>query len=172
MAPVSAASVRFKLADFPQGTYGDVLALVACCLAVGFVLGAAPHLTVYMWLAALAFALLCAGFFLRHNRRVHPWLMLAGIGIDLSLVGVLQISRNAIGTALSFTLSPLQQAHIATSSVATVLYFPVLYLGWKLWQRTNPATRALHTRVSLTALVFRTLGFFLMFSLVLLRHSR
>ncbi len=83
-----------------------------------------------------------------------------GIAIDLLLVLVLQIQRNAVHTALEFSLSPLQQAHVVASTIATVLYFPTLYLGW------TRRSRVWHLRVGVLAFLFRTFGFILMFSLL------
>jgi len=83
------------------------------------------------------------------------------------IVLTLEMQRHAINTALAFSLSPMQQAHIAMSSVATGLYFPVLFLGWKALLR--PISRKqlqLHRRLALTAYTFRTLGFLLMFALL------
>ena len=70
-------------------------------------------------------------------------------------------------TAMSFTLLPLQQAHVAVSTLALLFYFPVMLIGMQLYSDPeNLKLRALHKRVALTALCLRTLGFALMFSML------
>jgi hypothetical protein len=87
---------------------------------------------------------------------------------DLGLVLTLQILRNATQTAFAFKLPPLGQAHIFCSLIATLLYFWMVYLGIRLLRTApgpNPA-KALHRKLGLATLLFRTLGFLLMFSLL------
>jgi hypothetical protein len=123
--------------------------------------------TVFMAAATVAYGSLVLGLIHRRNRSLHPKLMLLGMAIDLTIVLILEVQRDAIGTALSFSLAALQQAHIGCSSVALLLYFPTLYLGWMLWSaKGGPQHRKLHLRVAITAFVFRTLGFLLMLSFV------
>ncbi|MFN8388652.1 MAG: hypothetical protein U0136_00005 [Bdellovibrionota bacterium] len=119
-----------------------------------------------MWVATIAWLLLSTGYFLRRRRALHITLMLTGIFMDISLVLFLEVSRGAIETALSFSLSLMKQLHIAASTTAFLLYFPVLYLGSQLVRGTGDArTRERHVRLATLALLFRTLGFFLMFSM-------
>ncbi len=124
--------------------------------------------TPYMGLATFSYLILCTGLALRLDRQWHVRLMTSGISIDLLLVLILQIKRNAIKTAVGFTLNPFQQAHIYFSLAATLLYFPVLVLGWKLWRKKIKGNRFRMTHLSLGILSFilRSLGFFLMFSLI------
>ena len=124
--------------------------------------------TFFMTLATIAYCALVTGLILRKSRLIHTRLMRFGILLDITIVLILQVQRHAVQTALKFSLSPLQQAHIGASLIATLLYFPVLYLGWTLLK--NPARsrdlRNLHIRVGVTAFLFRTAGFLLMFSLL------
>lgn len=126
----------------------------------------------YMTLAALAYSFFLWGLGLRRNRRVHAALMNAGMGLDLALVLVLEFQRDAIATALGFSLTLPQQAHIACSSFAVLFYFPTLITGWKRLRRptARPELRTWHLRFAFTAFALRTLGFLLMFSL--LGHQR
>lgn len=124
----------------------------------------APHLTVAMWVAGISYLILCSGLRLRRNPR-HPYLMLTALSLDLALVLVLQVQRGALQTAFSMTRPLLDQIHIATSATATVLYFPVLYLGFSLW-RGRTDRRRWHRRVSLAAFAFRSVGFVFMFSMI------
>lgn len=124
-------------------------------------------MTLNMYIATFAFLLLVSGFIKRKDRQLHPPLMLAGILLDLSLVLYLQATRSALQTAVAFTLTTLQQYHVFVSLIATLLYFPVLVLGFKLWRgNVSIALRTWHIRLALSALICRTLGYFLMFSMI------
>ncbi len=98
--------------------------------------------------------------------------MTSGIMIDLGIVLTLELKRNAIATAADFSLTPFQQMHVFSSSLTTLLYFPVLYFGFKILaakklnQNILPKIRMLHLNLGKTALIFRTIGFILMFSLL------
>jgi len=135
----------------------------ACIIAVAIGLVS----TIYMGLATLAFAFLSVGLLNHRYRAGHVLFMNAGIALDLVIVLTLEIQRHAVETAISFTLSPLQQAHIASSSVATALYIPILILGWKRYRGSSRLSiRTWHQRLGMTAFVFRALGFILMFALI------
>ncbi len=116
--------------------------------------------------AAIAYAFLVAGVLKRRDRRVHPWLMASGIGIDTALVLVLQVQRNVIQEAMTNTYTGWQSGHILSSTLAFALYFPVVWLGLRQWRgRGGPSGRLWHIRVAITAFVFRTVGFVLMFTI-------
>jgi hypothetical protein len=137
-------------------------------ILVGFLLPVRP----YMAVATVAYALLWTGLLLRKNRRIHVPLMATGIFLDLLIVAILEFERNAIKTAISFTLSPLQQAHVLVSSVALVLYFPTIYFGLRRFlNRGDLRERELHLGFAKSAFVFRSLGFLLMFSLFWLKSK-
>jgi hypothetical protein len=126
-------------------------------------------LTPYMWAATLAYSLQVAGFLLRKRfRMAHVRLMAAGMLLDLSLVLILEAKRDAIATALTFDLTPLQQAHIAVSTLAVLHYLPITILGYS--RLKNPASpdsyRSWHRRLGISAFVLRSLGFLLMFSMI------
>lgn len=123
-------------------------------------------MTIYMYIAACAWITMCGGYFLRRNRRLHPMLMRLAILIDFGLVLYLEATRGAVETALEFKLAVLKQIHIGFSTVALVLYFPVLYFGFHLLK--GPVTAQLrnrHIKFALAAFFFRTLGFIFMFSM-------
>ena len=124
-------------------------------------------MTPYMYIATLAWLFLVSGYLSRKRRRAHVTLGLTGIFLDIALVVYLQVTRHAVQTAAAFTLKGLQQMHIGVSTVALVLYFPVLLLGMNLFHDSkNLRLRALHKRIAVTALIFRTLGFLFMFSML------
>ena len=116
-------------------------------------------------LARRSYSSLLAGICLRRNRKLHVPLMAGGILLDLMIVLALEIERNAVKTALSFTLSPLQQLHVGASTVATMLYFPLVYFGYRSW-RDGKGASAAHRKLGVAAFAFRTAGFFLMFALL------
>jgi hypothetical protein len=125
--------------------------------------------TSYMTIAGFNYLLILGGFLVRKkDRKLHVRLVSLGILFDLCLVLLLQAQRDAVGTAMSFKLSPLNQAHIYTSSLATLLYFPQAITGYLL--QRNEKTRKLHKIFGFLVIVFRTLGFLLMFSMIELKH--
>lgn len=123
----------------------------------------------YMVWATCSYLFLSIGLFYRkRNRLKHARLMSLGIFLDLALVLILQIERNAVGTTVRLALTPLQLCHVFASLIATVLYFPTLYFGFKLLRSEpgNLVLRKKHLRFSKAAFFFRTAGFLFMFSLL------
>ena len=115
-------------------------------------------------LATLAWLLLVAGWAARRNRRVHVPLVLAGIALDLALVGYLEFSRHVIEKTVSEQFSAMRWAHIATSTIAVVLYIPTLILGFRLLRGGDFVVRRRHAAVAVTALAMRTVGFICMWA--------
>ena len=113
-----------------------------------------------MYIATLAWLCLCVGLLERKRRPVHVAFMLSGILLDIGLVLYLQFTKDAIQTALGFSLAALKQVHIGFSTGAFVLYFPVLFLGAKLLGGSGTArTRSWHIRLAVMAFILRSLGF-------------
>jgi uncharacterized membrane protein YozB (DUF420 family) len=120
-----------------------------------------------MILASFSWILLATGIFFKSKRRIHVPLMLSGITLDFSLVAYLQITKNAVDKVLNDSMDLLMLLHVGSSTIALILYLPVLYLGFSLLRRPrNLATVNIHKKVALTAFFFRTLGFILMFSMI------
>ena len=125
--------------------------------------------TPYMAAATVSYLLMVCGFYFRRMVKRHAAFMLTAITLDLLIVLVLEFQRSAIKTALEFSLTLLQQAHIGASLIAVLFYFPVMGIGlWLLTHRDhrNPTLRSLHIKLALTAFFFRSVGFILMFSLL------
>jgi len=140
------------------------------CVAIVVLLAAGAGLwaTPYMGFATLAYGFMNIGLMNRRHRSIHASYMLSAIALDLALVLTLELQRDAIKTAMSFSLSPLQQAHILMSSLATALYIPIVILGYRLYfGRLNALGRLWHRRLGIAGYVFRSLGFLLMFSLLM-----
>ncbi len=97
--------------------------------------------------------------------------MSAGVAIDVGLVLILEITRSAIAEALRDPLSRWQLGHILFSCVAVALYLPTIVLGYRAYKRT-PQKGKLHTVFGWLAFACRTVGFFLMFSLLSKIHIK
>lgn len=124
-------------------------------------------MTAKMIVATVAWLMLCIGIRHRYNRSRHVPLMLGGIALDYALVIYLELTKDAIATAASFTLTGLQQTHVAVSLTAMLLYLPVMFLGVMLYRGVGGiGVRRWHKRLGIAAFVFRTLGFFFMFSML------
>ena len=128
-------------------------------------------MTAHMMVASVNYFCLLIGFtYRKKSQTIHARMMTLGIVSDLLLVLALQIERHAMQTALAFKLSPLNQAHIFCSSLATALYFPMLFLGWKLYRGQLGARREAvlmrHKKLGYLTLIFRSLGYLLMFSML------
>lgn len=145
-----------------EGPLAPLLTVAALALVLA---SAVLLLPPFMAAATFSYSCLLAGISARRRRTLHVPLMAAGMLIDLAIVLTLEIQRNAVKTALSFSLSPLQQMHIGASTIATILYFPLIFLGIRSWFG-SARDRSLHRKLGTLAFLFRTLGFLLMFSLL------
>jgi hypothetical protein len=121
-----------------------------------------------MGIASFAWLILTGGIFLELTRLTHARWMLAGVLLDIGLVLVLQVQRGAVQTAVAQTLSDIQQLHIVASLGAVILYMPAILIGRKVFRyaQTPEATRELHRNVGRIAYLLRSLGYFLMFSML------
>jgi len=132
-----------------------------------FATGIAVATTLYMGAATFAYGLMvCGMYFRKADRLAHRRLMYSAMAIDLSLVILLEAQRSAIGTVIAMDLGFLPFAHVACSTLALLLYGPMILLGRKLYSDDKPGIRLWHRRLGITVFCFRTLGFLLMFSLL------
>lgn len=119
-----------------------------------------------MCIATFAWFLIFFGYTRRKNLFQHIPLVVSGIFCDIALVLYLQLTREAVQEALQFDRSIFEQTHIWCSTIALLLYFPVMYYGYSLRNNLdNAELRVKHRKLALTALTFRTLGFIFMFSM-------
>lgn len=114
--------------------------------------------------AILAWLLLANGLILRKKTALHAPLMLSGIFLDMAIVCYLQVSKNAVQTALAMNMSPLRQLHVVSSTLAFILYPAVLYLGCELLQGKRKLI-SLHVRLAIASFAFRTIGLLCMLAL-------
>lgn len=170
MNPQSPAPKEFDVSAVSVGLSSIKFYDHKICLAVVVLLAGSAWIwaTPYMGFATLAYGLMNIGLMNRRRSSIHVSYMISAIALDLALVLTLELQRDAIKTAISFSLTPLQQAHILISSMATVLYIPIIILGYRLYcGRLNGLGRLWHRRLGIAGYVFRSLGFFLMFSLLM-----
>ena len=143
-------------------------AMLSCLFGSAvFALALGAFTTPYMGVASFAYALMVLGIaYRRRARETHRQLLFIAMGVDLTLVLVLEVLRGATATAVGWKLGPWQMAHVVASTLAVACYLPMIYLGMKLWEGETPGRRVLHRRLGWLTFFFRTLGFVLMFSLL------
>lgn len=119
-------------------------------------------MSLYKIIATFSWLLFTLGLLRRKNKNIHIPLMLSAITLDVVVVVILEVTRNAVKTASEFKLSALAQTHIFVSSIA-MLHYPVLiFLGVQLY-RGKYGKKGLHRRLGVSCYAFRTLGFGFMF---------
>lgn len=125
-------------------------------------------ITPHMIIASLSYFIMLVAMSVRSNSlKLHAALMICAVITDLTLVLLLQIERSAIQTALNFNLNFFQQMHIAVSAGATLLYLPIVTLGiLKFTKFKSTNIRRYHKHLGIWAFTLRTLGYFLMFSML------
>ena len=120
--------------------------------------------TPYMAFASLSYLFMILGLLNRKkNRRLHIRFMSLAMLIDISIVCILEIQRNAIQTAIDMKLGFFQQLHIGSSLSAVVLYFPTAYLGWKTYKRREAFHSHSHRYFGMIVFILRSIGFLTMF---------
>ncbi len=136
--------------------------------AIVLTAGLGQFLSIYMAIATTAYITMLFGVVLRKDKSLHMALMSTAMLTDFLLVLALEFTRSAVNTAVSFEMSLPQQAHIGFSTLAVLLYLPILILGLRryLAREGGFATRYWHIRLGVAGLVFRSLGFIFMFSLL------
>jgi uncharacterized membrane protein YozB (DUF420 family) len=124
-------------------------------------------------LATIAFVLLVAGWTQRKRVARHVPLVLTGMALDVALVLWLEVTRGVVesvaGAKSHDPYSAARQWHIATSTLAVVLYIPTFVYGWRLWRRgqwpdaaSRERARKAHAACALSALAARSAGFVFM----------
>ena len=127
--------------------------------------------TPYMMIATFSYSLLCMGVALRKNRGLHPYFMTTGAAIDILLVLTLEMQRSAIATAMGGKLNAAQAGHIVCSLIAVLLYIPAMIYGRRAMSQGSSPTEQTHRYLGRIAFGLRTIGFFLMFSMLgLIKH--
>jgi hypothetical protein len=120
-------------------------------------------------LATLAFGLIALGWTQRRRRSRHVPLVLAGIGLDLALVvyleATMQVVQRVAGTVEHLPYPTVRWAHIASSTLAVVLYLPTMWFGFRMLRgATDAATKKRHAVFATLALLSRTIGFLCMWA--------
>lgn len=144
--------------------------LAAGVLALWTLLG--DRIDVYMRMATVTYALMVLGYSYRRTFvPLHAALMSAAVVADLVLLLAVEMKRGAIKTAVGLTLDFWQQAHVVSSSMAVLLYVPTIALGVSAYRSRSRGlprrgTPGIHKRLGTAVMVFKTLGFVLMFTMV------
>ena len=151
--------------DNPEDLARSATLTLFWVLAFGICIGGMTSL--YMGIASCSYALMIAGLKFRKTREIHVPVMTVALATDISLVLILELSRHAINTSVSGSLSMVQHAHIISSTLAILLYIPLVALGYRLFQRrSSELSRSMHLRLGVLAFLFRSAGFILMFSML------
>jgi len=125
--------------------------------------------TPYMAAATGSFLMLTYGLIVRkQNIKLHSFLMLSAILLDIALVLILEVQRGAVETAVKVHITPGQYLHIGFSLLATLLYIPTLILGIFLMRGVGAREKILawHKPIAIAAYSLRTLGFITMFTML------
>jgi hypothetical protein len=120
-----------------------------------------------MGIASMAYTAMVLGIAFRKDRKLHGTLMGSAMMLDVGLVLFLQLTRDAVGTAMGPSLTPMQVLHVSTSLLAVLLYAPLVYLGLRSKKgNASAAERRNHRLIGMGAFLFRTAGFLSMFSML------
>ena len=84
------------------------------------------------------------GLAYRHNRRVHPKLMMSAFVIDVAMVLYIELTRHAVNTALH-PPHPFVMIHVAISVTVMILYLVQIGLGIRLMK--GRGTSRVHGRI-------------------------
>lgn len=137
------------------------LAATAVSTTVGMVA------TPYMGVATFAYLSMVGGVFARRHAQLHATLMATAMTLDVGLVLVLEATRHATRTAAGTGLNSFQMMHVIASVVAVLLYLPLAWLGLSAFKgQATASQRRTHGMIGVTAFIFRTVGFLLMFSML------
>ena len=157
--------VRVAVGDAPLFSHANVRAQVAAIAMIFAFM--ANEFTVYVAIATVAYLLMILGLANRTQRLLHQRFMGATMALDVMVVTVLEVNRNAVETVLDGKLKVLQIGHIAASSVAVGLYGVVIALALARRRgRVGEWARVWHIRVGIAAFAWRSIGFVLMFSVI------
>lgn len=120
--------------------------------------------TPYMALAAFSYTCMIFGIFFVQDRKMHRAVMTSVIGMDITLVLFLEVTRQAIKTTMGNSLNLFQIGHIFFSALAIVLYLATAYFGMQAYAKHTSGDA--HKKLGWCAFAARTIGFVLMFSLL------
>ena len=89
-----------------------------------------PHTSLLHAASILVCVLLILGVLARRRKRTHIPFMIAAIGIDLTIVAIIEFGRGAIASAQA-KMGPLMIVHITMSVLVLVLYGVQVVTGIK-----------------------------------------
>lgn len=93
----------------------------------------------------------------RRDRRLHMKIMLGAILWDILLILQIELSRQAVATAMKVMDNPMMlKIHLFFAIGSVLLYTVMIYSGRRVYKGDH-AFRAKHKALGLTTLVFRTM---------------
>lgn len=117
---------------------------------------------VFLLCATMAYACLWAGVIAHQRRRTHLTWMLTGVGLDITVVLGLELSRHAVETVVSGGMSTALLVHVWASTAAILFYIGAVTLGTLYLRGRRRSVVRWHRRVGRAAMSARSVGFVMM----------
>ena len=109
--------------------------------------------------ASTAYACLWAGVIARRRRSAHLTFVLTGVVLDVAVVTGLELSRHAVGTVVSGSMSTMLATHVWASASAIVCFVGAIVLGAFFVRGRSTSVVRWHRRVGWAAMTARSIGF-------------
>ncbi len=81
--------------------------------------------------------ILAIGLYFRHNRKLHPPIMMLAFILDILLVLVIELQRQAVEQVVEGLDSTLLTFHVIVSVTVVLLYIALLFTGIKVLKGQN-----------------------------------
>lgn len=117
---------------------------------------------IFLLSGTMAYACLWAGVIAHQRRRTHLRWMLTGVGLDVTVVLGLELSRHAVETVVSGGMSTALLVHVWASTVAILFYVGAVTLGTLYLRGQGSSVVRWHRRVGRAAMTARSVGFVMM----------
>ena len=101
---------------------------------------------------------LAFGLYQRRNRRIHIPCMLAAFVLDVSLVLIIELNRQAIENVATHLDNTLLVFHVSISLMVLILYGVLTYLGFQIL-KGKPGVLKWHRLLAYPFLVFRLINY-------------
>ncbi|MEB3287313.1 MAG: hypothetical protein VKJ04_07405 [Vampirovibrionales bacterium] len=115
-------------------------------------------MSIYHVISTFILALIGIGLWKRRDMKIHVPAMLAAFGLDVMLVLIIEINRQAIETVAASVKTPDAHAlllfHVSVSLATVILYAVLTYLGFKVL-KGNRGLLKLHRNLAAVFLLCR-----------------
>ena len=118
--------------------------------------------SIFLLSGTMAYACLWAGVIAHRRRRVHLTWMLTGVGLDVTVVFGLELSRHAVETVVAGEMSRALLVHVWASTAAILFYLGAVTLGTLYLRGQRSSVVHWHRRVGRAAMTARSVGFVMM----------